>query len=444
MRARLHTAEFYGELARAMTPRAVLCMTAHAAPGSLSRRSAEYLASIRATLQRHFKHVVFGWGDPAHILAATDRDLISTVPAELAARYSGYGIESRWFDPAWFEGATDWLSLDKLRQRSHELNAVPDPIVSTDLRPLIYMQRLALWEAATSAAGAGSQRRSEFSGARDRGVIQWLLSVDWAQFLLALLAIVVPMALLSYVWNRRRASGSDGVSGQSSSWFSTNAIGVSIGSTGFATMALSIIWLFAFQNLYGYVYQRVGWIIALFMGGLVIGCALGNMASRRKVARESGSQTISMSPADISAPLWRWLVIVDCLLAVLALAVPLLLPILATMQTSRSAFTLVELCVSIMVGFTGVLGGAAFGLAGRLQLQATGLSGSAAGTIVGADHAGACLGALLSGILLVPVFGTAVAAYVLAGIKFTSATFLFAAMRIRRCHSDWENVNASD
>jgi len=58
------------------------------------------------------------------ILAATESGLTSTTPAELAGRYSKYGIVSRWFDPAWFEGATDWLSEDKLRQRAGELDAV--------------------------------------------------------------------------------------------------------------------------------------------------------------------------------------------------------------------------------------------------------------------------------------------------------------------------------
>jgi len=38
-----------------------------------------------------------------------------------------------------------------------------------------------------------------------------------------------------------------------------------------------------------------------------------------------------------------------------------------------------------------------------------------------ARHAGACLGTLLCGILLVPVFGTATAALLLAGMKLVSA-----------------------
>jgi len=178
----------------------------------------------------------------------------------------------------------------------------------------------------------------------------------------------------------------------------------SIATTGFVTMALSIVWLFAFQNLYGYVYQRIGWIIALFMGGLALGSWLtGRLAQR----------------------LGRWLITVDLLMAMLACSAPLLLPALGELQTGPWTLLLVELSVSILVMATGVLGGTAFALAGGIELAATGRAGEAAGHIVGADHAGACLGALLTGVLLVPVHGTAAAAMFLGGIKLVSATLLW-------------------
>ena len=102
----------------------------------------------------------------------------------------------------------------------------------------------------------------------------------------------------------------------------------------------------------------------------------------------------------------------------------MVLPGLGALHASPRVFLLVELCVSTMVVLTGVLGGATFALAGRLQLGASDRAGAAAGSVVGADHAGACLGALLCGILLVPVLGTATAAFLLAGIKLASAGLL--------------------
>ena len=187
-------------------------------------------------------------------------------------------------------------------------------------------------------------------------------------------------------------------------------------------MALSIVWLFAFQNLYGYVYQRIGWIIAVFMAGLVVGCAWVDRRSRRYAVGERAAER-----------LWRRLVAVDVLLTVLAVLVPVLLPALGA-TSGPAAFALVEWAVLVMVALTGVLGGSAFALAGGLQLAATGRAGEAAGGVIGADHAGACLGALLTGILLVPVFGTAACAFLLAGIKASAVMLLLGARgeRVRR------------
>lgn len=216
-------------------------------------------------------------------------------------------------------------------------------------------------------------------------------------------------------------------------WPADAAVVLSIASTGFVTMALSIVWLFAFQNLYGYVYQRIGWIVALFMGGLVIGCGAAN----RYVA----------APNDARAPaspyyarrLWSWLIGVDAAIAALALMIPWLLRTLGGLPAGPWVFALVEVSVSTMVAATGVLGGAAFAVAARLRDAGSDQAGAVAGTIVGADHAGACLGALFCGILLVPVFGTPATAYLLAAVKLSSAALLLAGWKIpnsSRCSLD--------
>ncbi|MGB2984795.1 MAG: hypothetical protein WBE26_02840, partial [Phycisphaerae bacterium] len=336
LRARLYTDEFYRELRRAMTPQSVLCMTAAAMPGRLSAASAEYLASIRATLRRHFAYITVGWGNPAHILAATEADLVTVDPVELAQRYSQRGIgELKWFDPVWFDGAVDWLDSDKLRQRASELDAASNVEISTDLRPIVYVQRLTLWERMT--------------GGETGRVIERLRSIGWFELIVTLLAIAATTLAACYVgchWqlaagaeaSRRLQPARRPRPARSSphahprdlkvaarprnSWFPNGAIILSVGTTGFATMALSIIWLFAFQNLYGYVYQRIGWIIAVFMGGLVIGCGWVSWRTKRIV-----------EPAKLKAYLWQRLIAVDVLLALLALVVPFILPVLGSLQS---------------------------------------------------------------------------------------------------------------
>ena len=115
-------------------------------------------------------------------------------------------------------------------------------------------------------------------------------------------------------------------------------------------------------------------------------------------------------------------------MSVVALIAPFVLRELATLPSDL--LLLVEWCVSFLVLLTGVLGGAAFALAGSLQTGMIGRPGAAAGSVVGADHAGACLGALTCGILLVPVFGTPATAFLIAGIKISSAALVALARRL--------------
>lgn len=412
LRARFYTDEFYGELRRAMTPRAVLCMTAAATPTRLTAAAAEYLASIRESLRRHFSDVIVGWGDPAQILAATADGLITTDPAELTRRYTQRNVHSALFDPVWFNGATDWLDPGKLRERAAELDTARTEI-STDLRPIVYVQRLALWERMT--------------GGRSGRIIEWLRTLGAATLTGAIAAVVLAVMVLCRVRDR------------SCHGWAVGAVIVSVGTTGFATMALSIIWLFAFQNLYGYVYQRIGWIIAIFMGGLVIGCSAVNWRTRR-FTRETGTSSAVEGRRDAcGAYLWRRLIAADFLIALLALLVPSVLSSLGAMQTTRFAFVLVEGVISILVAVTGVLCGGAFTLAGGLRMNGSApragatdagdRAAMAAASVVGADHAGACLGALLTGVVLVPVLGTAASAFFLAGIKLGSAVLLMLGRR---------------
>ncbi len=398
MRARFFTDEFYRELRRAMTDRAVLCTTAAAAPADLSMASADYLASIRAVLDRHFPRVLVGWGDPAQILAATDKDMLSTNPAELARRYRERRVESDFFDPLWFEGATDWLDPEKLRIRSAQLDAAAGAQISTDLHPSIYLQRLDLWERMTS----GTRWRLMDHLRR--------LPVRMAVGVLALAAALV--AAMIYLRERLRGRKDASVRDQ---WRTKTAIVLSIGSTGFVTMALSIVWLHGFQNLYGYVYSRIGWIIAVFMGGLVVGCWLADRLATRH-ARTTGA----------AGGRWSILAAVDLLLAVLAATIPFVLPALGVMQGNAGSFLLVEIAITLGVACTGILGGAAFALSGGLKLADGGTAGAAAGVINAADHAGACLGVLMTGLWLVPVFGTTTAVLILTGMKLLSAGLLVA------------------
>ena len=69
-------------------------------------------------------------------------------------------------------------------------------------------------------------------------------------------------------------------------------------STGFAGMALEIILIFAFQNIYGYVYENIGLIIAVFMFGVSLG---GGISNRLIIQSRSGKnfEQVKLSTASL-------------------------------------------------------------------------------------------------------------------------------------------------
>jgi spermidine synthase len=77
----------------------------------------------------------------------------------------------------------------------------------------------------------------------------------------------------------------------------------------------------------------------------------------------------------------------------------------------------------ILVAITGVLVGLEFPIAGKLYLVRKGGVGITAGTIDSADHAGAFIGALLTGVLFVPLFGISGSCVIIAVLNLMSLLF---------------------
>jgi spermidine synthase len=102
---------------------------------------------------------------------------------------------------------------------------------------------------------------------------------------------------------------------------------------------------------------------------------------------------------------------------------------------------LVQAATFALVAVAGVLGGLVFPLASVIVLEArpsnsrpsVGQSGAgaAAASVDAADNAGACLGALLTGVLLVPILGAAGACAVVLGVKALSGLLVGIAAAVR-------------
>ena len=80
--------------------------------------------------------------------------------------------------------------------------------------------------------------------------------------------------------------------------------------------------------------------------------------------------------------------------------------------------------IMTLVLLSGLLGGVVFPLSAQIILRTKRRTGRAAGAVDAADHVGACIGALIAGVVLIPALGIIETCVFLAVLKVLSALFL--------------------
>jgi len=385
--ARFYTVAFYQRLAEVMGPDGVLAFQTESSPAELRGPSAACMGVIYRSLRQAYADVVVGWGPHPWVLACKRSGVLTTDAARLGRRLSERGVPADHFAAEDFAIA-DQLDAALVAKRRSELDAIAGAAVSTDLHPRIYLLWLQRWE--QQMRERSSRRLERAEGAprgSQRAVFAWL-----GRFRPSLVAAVLLGAWALWLGSRAVRRGRHRGLG-------AGAALASIASTGFVAMAAEIVLLFAYQSLNGYVYEQIGAMIGLFMLGLVVGSA----AMNRSLARRPGNR-------------W-WLMAIDLSLAVLVAVVPVVLTAIAD---AKGGWT-VTMTVYGLVAVTGALGGAAFPLAARIHATLDGRADRTAGAVDSADHLGACMGALLTGVALVPSIGIWATCAGLAGLKIMSA-----------------------
>ena len=152
---------------------------------------------------------------------------------------------------------------------------------------------------------------------------------------------------------------------------------------GMGGMTLEVVLLIGLQSLYGYVYGIVGYAVGMLMAGLALGAWL---AQRRPSSRPPLALAATQAALAIAAGL--------------SIAGLLGLRSLAALALPTGALS--TIAVSVLMGLTGLAVGAAFP---RALALAGGSDVRGATALYATDLLGACGGALLSGLILIPLLG---------------------------------------
>lgn len=180
--------------------------------------------------------------------------------------------------------------------------------------------------------------------------------------------------------------------------------------SGMGCMTLEVVLLIGLQTLYGYVYGMVGYVVGVLMAGLAVGAW---WAYRHPVR-----------PSYVSLAVPQ---------AGLATAAGLSIAGLGGLHIVSHLFggtgVLPVAVVSVLMGITGMAVGAAFPRAVALTRSE---SISSATALYATDLIGACVGALTTGLLLVPLLGVTATCMIVASCATGSALVCLVA---RHCDS---------
>jgi spermidine synthase len=178
-----------------------------------------------------------------------------------------------------------------------------------------------------------------------------------------------------------------------------DAFSFSISTTGFTASSLEVALLLAFQVLYGYVYYNIGIIISAFMIGLAVGAYKMNKWLERKAKKD--------------------FVRLEFLIFFYSILLPLIIIFLSSLKNteiimlaSQTLFPLLTFTIALLVGME-------FPLASKLHLKGKDIEGTAS-LLYASDLIGACLGALLSSALLIPLLGLINVCFLVGALNLVS------------------------
>ena len=396
---RYYTREFFREARALLNPGGVLALGAVSSPDLRGREVANRNTAIYHTLKGVFAHVLPAGERFLFFFAADTPGQISVDAAVLTARYRERGIETEGFSPEHFSTLLqetqllriNWILNNHGRNPDAHLEGpgpgplFPAPLevqeqevkegppvneayfINSDFKPIGYYYTLMFWDTLT---GSGSGK-----------AFTWLLQVQfwWVYPLLGLILILVPVLGLPGRWGGKRRDA-------------PFAVLFAVFSTGLATMAMQIALLFSFQSIYGFVYETIGLIVAIFMGGL----SLGTFLSIRYI-----------NPRDDL----RVLAGVQLGIALLAGLMALVLPRAAAAPSPAAVFAL----FSLLTFGAGLVNGVDFPLASACYMSLKGNADRSAAAVYGIELLGASVGAILASVVVAPVLGI-IACFLLAGI----------------------------
>ena len=374
---RYYTVGFYEQVRRSLTAGGVLAVGIAGGENVIGTELVNVGASAGRTLEKVFSNLVITPGEETWFMAS-DSDDLTGQPGILRDRFAGIEGASEIFPP---QGLFSVYLPDRAEKaiKAYAATDLPESmLINRDDRPLASFYSLLL---SARQSGAPATRFLKYLAAA--GI--WPFIVPLAVFL---------VCRLVYVRRSQR-------NGRASTFNSTFLVY----SAGCAGMAAAIIMMFLYQGRFGSLYLHVGVFSSLFMLGIFAGSGLTRSVLLRSRVR-----------ADVFLLL---VVITHALILGFGCTWPV-------QNWTHTAFALVLILLGICTG-------SYFPIAAA-KLSDSGVQTRQAGSrLEMADHIGAATGAFFTGLVVVPLVGTAAALFILILLMLVNVVLSALRVFIKEC-----------
>jgi spermidine synthase len=351
---RFYSLEFFREIKKILAPDGVFSFSLSASENYINPENAVYLGCIYNTLEKEFQDIKILPGDNVIFLASNKMDLLTYDTDVLLKRLRERKIRTKFVREYYMPFKMNPLRIKYVESAIKEADVKK---INRDFRPVGYFYHMLLWLTLFSAGIA----MLPYMGMMN---IYILTGVIIVLFLIVLLIQKLVKASFKM------------------------PVALSIATTGMSEISFQIITILAFQFLYGYMYYKIGIILASFMLGLV----LGSFFINRRLEGIKDEKALYLKT--------------QAFICIYPLILPLIFIAIAKINLLRPEIgKAMEASFVFLPIIAGFMGGFQFPLANKICLKGPEETGKITGFLYGIDLLGSCIGGLVVGLLLVPVLG---------------------------------------
>lgn len=352
---RYYTYEFFLEAKHAMKKGGVISFGASSSESYIDNRLRRYLEVVYSTLKKAFSDVKVIPGDIAYFLGSDEKDNLTYDYKILMRRADDRRLDIKYVREYYLFSK---LSSEKISYIEEAIASFRPADINRDFRPVAYYYYIIFW--------AGQFRDSAFN--------KGLQCVSRAGIVKSARLVYAVILVLGIAAIRRRQ-------------FFIRTAQLAIAVTGFSMISYQILILLAFQVIYGYMFYKLGILMASFMAGL----AFGGLCAVKLMTRLKGGI--------------GQFIIVQFALSLYPFLLIYAFRYLASSGEARVLAAGSDVIFPAMPFLAGILGGLQFALANNIYLGKSKDTGRAGGLNYGLDLLGSCFGAILTAALLIPLVG---------------------------------------